>query len=784
MGAKVKPAVHRWTVDEIEDLGRPDETTLSNAETGNWIAIEPPHRAQTPPSNASTFCQIYTPGDASVVQLPTFDESQFDIILRRQRVRSRGGLKFTNVPSRFLNLSNDFEFAGWGTASKIALTADEVSHGNDALKLYHSQQVLGQVAASALAANDILGGMFYTLPSVFAVAGVYSPIAIFIATWSLFLWRPIMEELDSALPISGAPYTYLSSRLNVSTKSIALVGASLFLLDSAATAVASASTAIAYLAGEVRPPFPTYVGTLLVFVLFAAIGLAGLRESARVASGVLTFHITTVMVLFVASFVTWGSHGSSQLWANWVAGRATQASPVGILRQIFDGVCVGMLGLTGFECAPAYTAKMRPGSYPTVLRNLHLSPMILCSTMALLVLASLPIQDAARGNVLSILAEKVPAPSLFVKKGRTDILEQVAGRWLRIWVALDAVIKSLKERADIGIISACELLCELSRDRVLPHAFRAQFPLTGAPYLAILSFVTFSAAIYASTGANLAIISAMFSVVWLAVMALFPVSLVLLRFSRPRLPRASQCSLAVIVGSILVAAIVFAGNVAMNPSIAGWFSLYFLVLCLGFSIASNKVAILRWIYWAYDQVPLLHECRLTRGWGDGLIAIVRRLKRQPICLLVKTDEINHLFNMILYVRQNEETSHLSIIHFHKGSVPSELEANAKILDEAFPEITIDLVLVEGSFTPQNVAALAHRLNTSTSLMFMSCPGPNLPHPVAEFVPIMGATALVLYQRLVLGKPQRTLPRPDGTTASKERADGAVTGQTGEGGSRE
>jgi hypothetical protein len=32
---------------------------------------------------------------------------------------------------------------------------------------------------------------------------------MFVATLVLFLFRPIMEELESALPISGAPYTYL-----------------------------------------------------------------------------------------------------------------------------------------------------------------------------------------------------------------------------------------------------------------------------------------------------------------------------------------------------------------------------------------------------------------------------------------------------------------------------------------------------------------------------------------------------------------------------------------------
>jgi hypothetical protein len=61
-----------------------------------------------------------------------------------------------------------------------------------------------------------------------------------------------------------------------------------------------------------------------------------------------------------------------------------------------------------------------------------------------------------------------------------------------------------------------------------------------------------------------------------------------------------------------------------------------------------------------------------------------------------------------------------------------MEANAKILDEAFPEITIDLILVEDSFTPSNVAALAHQLQVPRSLMFMSCPGDRFPYSIDEF----------------------------------------------------
>ncbi|KAI6162411.1 hypothetical protein EDD17DRAFT_570220 [Pisolithus thermaeus] len=201
-----------------------------------------------------------------------------------------------------------------------------------------------------------------------------------------------MEESGSALPISGAFYTYL---LNASTKSVALVGA---------TAVTSAATAMSYLAGEVALPFPLYVGTLLVFVLFTAISLAGLKESARVASGVLSFHLLTMITLVVCSVVTWASLGPSWLKANWAVGRAE--TPMGVLRHIFSGGCVSMPGLTGFECAPAYAAKMQPAFYPSVLRNLHWSALIFNTTISLLVLALVPLDAESQGNVLSMLCRE------------------------------------------------------------------------------------------------------------------------------------------------------------------------------------------------------------------------------------------------------------------------------------------------------------------------------------------------------------------------------------------
>lgn len=120
-----------------------------------------------------------------------------------------------------------------------------------------------------------------------------------------------MEELVAALPMSGAPYTYLYvplcrylslasrrplSRLNVSTKPFALVGAALMLLDFASTAIVSAAAASVYLSGEVASlPFPSWVGAFIVVIIFTVLSLLEVRESLRVALAVLSFHVGNCM---------------------------------------------------------------------------------------------------------------------------------------------------------------------------------------------------------------------------------------------------------------------------------------------------------------------------------------------------------------------------------------------------------------------------------------------------------------------------------------------------------
>ncbi|CAL1697829.1 unnamed protein product [Somion occarium] len=652
--------------DEAFGASSSDDVALDSTTNESWIAIEPP----MPPRNIQVISDLCS-------EPPSFSAAQFDIVLRRQHQRSRdgGGVKKAAIPSRFLNLSDTFEFSGWGTLSRIELDPSDISYGEKCIQDGRRAKTLGQFTASALAGNAVLGSVFYALPAVVIASGVYSPISLFIATLVLFLWRPIMEELASALPFGGAPYTYL---LNVSSKWLALLGAAMLLLDYASTSVVSAATAAAYLSGEVSLPFPAYVGALLVVVVF-----------------------TIPTYPHHASFVCCLSCG------------------VGTYRELADTRELGYgkrASPSGTHCTPSYVSSIKPGRFPRVLRNLHYPAIFLNCLSMLFLLALVPLETILSGaNVLSALASVA------------------AGKWLRIWVVVDAVVV-LCGGVLTGILGACELSDRLARDRLLPRFFLRRLTWTHAPFVSIVFFALFCCVLYAASGASLSIVSKMFSLIWLAVMTLFPIAVLLLKFNRGRLPRQPRTSLTIVFSTLIIAFVIIGGNIAIDPTIVGYAAAYLVALATIFYVTMKKGRFVRWFLWIYDQSSSLNAFLWTKNWGHRMAKMMMHMRRQPVCLLVKTDEINRLFHKLLYVCENEETSRLKLVHFYdeEGGIPSEMEANWKILDEAFPEITVDLVLVRGPFNPLNVAALANRLQVPTTLMFMSCPGQNFSYPVADF----------------------------------------------------
>jgi tetraacyldisaccharide-1-P 4'-kinase len=60
-----------------------------------------------------------------------------------------------------------------------------------------------------------------------------------------------------------------------------------------------------------------------------------------------------------------------------------------------------------------------------------------------------------------------------------------------------------------------------------------------------------------------------FSVVWLLVMALFPISALLLKFNRGRIQRARSTSLATVFLALVLVPVILVGNILIDPTTIG-----------------------------------------------------------------------------------------------------------------------------------------------------------------------------------------------------------------------
>ena len=101
--------------------------------------------------------------------------------------------------------------------------------------------------------------------------------------------------------------------------------------------------------GEIAADIPVWAIAAAYIALFTALSLAGLRESVWMALIIVAFHCTTMATLILAGIVGWARTGNGVISASWSTGQPSSASAVA--RAIFDGICIGTLGMTGFECA-------------------------------------------------------------------------------------------------------------------------------------------------------------------------------------------------------------------------------------------------------------------------------------------------------------------------------------------------------------------------------------------------------------------------------------------------
>ncbi len=567
---------------------------------------------------------------------------------------------------------------------------------------------LSQWFATAICGNDITSSCLYVAAICTAYAGRLAPLCLLLVACLLYLFRRIYGEVVGALPLNGGAYNAL---LNSTTKFKASMAACMTILSYMATAVISAKTAVEYSSTLINIPILPL--TVAVLAIFALLAILGITESARVALAIFVVHLATLTVLVLAAVIYMFGH-LEIITANWqmpLPGEHT------FLVALFFGFASGLLGISGFESSANFVEEQASGVFPKTLRNMWIAVSIFNPLIALLAMGLLPIPE---------ISNEVNREFLLASMGHV-----AAGRWLQILIAVDAPLV-LCGAVLTSFVGVGGLVRRMTLDRCLPQ-FLLKTNRRGTTHRIFILFFALCASIMLLTGGDLFALAGVYTLSFLGVMSLFVIGNILLKVRRARLPRPERAGWLVVLIALAATLAGIIGNALIDTRYIGFFLTYFVPTVLVVAVMFLRIHLLKLIL------------VMVRGFADRVQLLSRTISGRVV---KKMDEINSLGiiffadgnedlatlnRAMLYVRQNELTKRVRVVHVYKNKkdVPEHLKRNLKLLDEVYPEIRIELVLAEGVFDPETIQEISKRYRVPQNYMFIGHPSKSFPYRLEE-----------------------------------------------------
>ncbi|TWU27649.1 APC family permease [Bythopirellula polymerisocia] len=569
----------------------------------------------------------------------------------------------------------------------------------------HKHGGLGELPATAICGNDITSSCLYVSALAIIYAGRWAPIVLLMVAGLLYLFRSIYSEVVGALPLNGGAYNAL---LNTTSKFRASVAACLTILSYMATAVISASEAMHY-AHALWPALPVIVATICLLAFFMCLTIIGLSESARVAIAIFVTHLLSLSVLLVVGigFVT--KNGIETLTAN-----LHTPTESGLALSIFFGFSAALLGISGFESSANFVEEQAEGVFPKTLRNMWLAVSFFNPAMALLALALVPVANVPDHE-----------EALLAHMG-----QEAGGQWLFWLISIDAVFV-LSGAVLTSFVGVNGLVHRMTLDRCLPQ-FLLKTNRRHTTHRIIIAFFLLSVSVLLITQGELKALAGVYTISFLSVMILFGIGNILLKVRRAQLPRPVRASWPSVLIAIAAVVTGLVGNALMNPPYLRVFLEYFIPALAIVTVMLGRVAILEsFLFLVRASIssligPLHHLTGIIRNK-------IEAINSQQIVFFTRGDDIAKLNNAMLYVRQNEHTNRVKVVTVVKDTseVPERLDKELSFLDEVYPEIDIEFVVLEGEFGPELIEELSKKWNIPTNFMFIGSPAGHFMYGLAE-----------------------------------------------------
>ncbi|KAL7689623.1 putative amino acid/polyamine transporter I [Plasmopara halstedii] len=625
------------------------------------------------------------------------------------------------------NALKGWEFAGWGNNSSAVASDSELNEIQAHLSMDHPK--LSEWLATAICGNDILSSCLYVSGLVASKAGKLAPLALAVVAGILYLYRFIYGEVLNAVPLNGGSYNVL---LNTTSKRLAAMAASLAILSYIATGVVSGTSACNYLAAHV-PSLQIVPATIGLLFLFSILSLIGITESAIVALVIFMTHSMTLTVLCVLSAIYVIKDDFRTLQANFDTtfpdiNLAGDIIPGNFLTAIFFGTSTAMLGISGFETSSQFVEEQAEGVFPKTLRNMWWGVAIFNPMISLLSLGVLPLNG----------------PGGIIDKKDTVLAEmglKVAGERMQLIVALDAfvVLSGAVLTAYVGVVG---LMRRLASDRVVPEFLLQVNKARGTNHFIIVGYFLVATSLVLILYGDTETLSGVYTFAFLGLMTLFGTGCMLLKYKRAEIPRTViapwwSCILGV---SLVVTTLM--GNLLGDPTILTYFALYFIAVLSLVYIMFERTFLLRMCLYCMRQLcpsqrnddeNETHSLRTGARGGQTIARVIREINEPAIFFFCKTPNLNVINKAILYVRNNEQTHTLFIVHCHpRGTaVPEGFKETVSMFNHVYLKIKLNFISVEGPFGPAMIEWVSRKYNQPKNLIFIKQPNHNFAHTIAS-----------------------------------------------------
>ncbi|MDR7371619.1 APC family permease [Flavobacterium aquidurense] len=572
---------------------------------------------------------------------------------------------------------------------------------------------LNQLQATAICGNDISSSCLYVSALTILYAGQYAWISLLIVAVVLFLFRRIYGEVVGAIPLNGGAYNVL---LNTSTKRLASIAATLTVLSYMATAVISASEGMHYLHG-IFEGLNVTIATVIVLVLFTGLAILGIGESAFVAVIIFITHLATLSLLVLASLWFIMNHGLETFHLNWEMPIAYS----NIKTALFLGFSAAMLGISGFESSANFVEEQKQGIFPKTLRNMWAIVSFFNPVIAILLISVIPLAEVGENK-----------ESLLAYLGQTT-----GGSWLAWLISIDAVLV-LCGAVLTSFVGVSGLLNRMTLDRILPNYFLKQNK-RGSHYRIVISFLVLCISVLFVTKGHLESLAGVYTFSFLAVMALFGIGNLLLKYKRSKLPRPERAHglIVVIAVSFIIAA--FLGNMKLNINSFYTFIQYMIPALLFVGVMLNRVFLIKVLIAGleYFYEPLRRMVIVSNRYLQNLST---KINAQEFVFFTKGDDIAILNKVLQYVENNETTKKLKIVHVKNDSLDNEdLKRDLEVLDRAYDDIDIEFLEIQGVFGPEIIDELSQKWKIPKNFMFIGSPGNKFSYRVSD----LGGVRLIM-----------------------------------------